>query len=82
MTSDEIRVKVNNVARVESVEYFKIIFLGEIAYQLAKLHEHFEAVDNHVFGDDALLKKERNRRDAVRISDIERTVDNAKSKEK
>lgn len=41
------------------VETVKIKLIGEIAYQLAKLNEHFEMVDGAVFGGVNVTKKEK-----------------------
>lgn len=62
MKSDEIKKIVdciksgtgyyaNNAFKPLSLEEINTLFVGEIAYQLAKLHEHFVMVDEHVFGD-------------------------------
>ena len=34
-----------------SLNELHVLFVGEIALQLASLYEHFQAVDEHVFGD-------------------------------
>lgn len=53
MTSDEIR-KVQrsyiDESNIESSDEMKTFAIIEIAFQLAKLNEHFEMVDNAVFG--------------------------------
>lgn len=40
----------NATAAFKSELVMKLYFLAEIAFQLAKLNEHFEMVDNSVFG--------------------------------
>lgn len=60
MKSDEIRLmKMKSLGRIEEtllsdkgplIEVEKFQVLAEIAYQLAKLNEHFEIVDKSVFG--------------------------------
>lgn len=65
MTSDEIKgMNVDSLVRLrklvqlsgdtfsyhESIEIEKLNVLFELSFQLAKLNEHFEKVDNVVFG--------------------------------
>lgn len=55
MNSTEIKEVLDSIVKKRkitlSLEEAKVVFLGEIALQLAALYEHFEAVDEHVFGD-------------------------------
>ena len=53
MTSDEISKATfdHDILRPKrTADNFKALMLQEIAFQLAKLNEHFEMVDQSVFG--------------------------------
>lgn len=52
MTSEQIQYTQLGAmeSEIETPEKTRIVAMLEIAYQLAKLNEHFEAVDNAVFG--------------------------------
>jgi hypothetical protein len=61
MTSDEIAelIEVTSASAIDTVVKTKIISTFEIAFQLAKLNEHFEKVDGAVFGGVDAKKKEK-----------------------
>jgi hypothetical protein len=59
MTSEELNKTIDQLRNSPETANIQIAALYEIAFQLAKLNEHFEMVDGAVFGGVNNAKKEK-----------------------